>query len=231
MRPLAGSYVDTGLSELNEEQFGANRFALVSRLADDLAHEIKNPLNAIIINLEVLKVRLGKGDADSALERAEVIEHEVRRLHHLMDRLLQLIRPEREEAGSLALDSAMDELLPLIDAQTRLARNRLRVDCSAAVIVHMRRDVFKFAMLNLLTAVHEALGEGGGVLAVGCSVDESSVSLLIAAERAPESAVRPVGPDYEQALETAAALLGSCGGRIERGPGSVTVTLPRAAAS
>ena len=33
----------------------ASRYALLSRLADDLAHEIKNPLHSMVINLEVLR--------------------------------------------------------------------------------------------------------------------------------------------------------------------------------
>lgn len=220
--------MDSGLTHFNEEQLRANRFALVSRLADDLAHEIKNPLNAIIINLEVLKVRIAKGDGGSALERADVIEHEVRRLHHLMDRLLQLLRPDRDDAATLALDSALDELLPLVDAQARLARNRFTVDCSGAVIVPVRRDIFKFAMLNLLTAAHEALGEGGGVLAIRCDAHARSVSLVIDAVTTDGAEYRPGGPAYEQAVEVAAALLGPAGGRIERAAGSVTVVLPRA---
>jgi signal transduction histidine kinase len=223
--------VKSGSSELSEVQLQANRFALVSRLADDLAHEIKNPLNAIIINLEVLKVRLGKGDPASALERAAVIEHEVRRLHHLMDRLLQLLRPERDEATSIALDSALDELLPLVDAQARLARNRFHIDCTASIIVSIRRDVFKFAMLNLLTAMHEALGEGGGDLGIRCDADDQTVTLLIEAITASRTEFRPSGPVFEDAVSVAAVLLAPSGGRIDRGPGSVTVVLPRAASA
>jgi signal transduction histidine kinase len=223
--------VTTRLSDLSDEHFQANRFALVSRLADDLAHEIKNPLNAIIINLEVLKVRVTKGEAASALERAEVIEHELRRLHHLMDRLLQLIRPGPAESEGLALDSALDELLPLIDAQARLARNRLHVDCAPAVIVDFRRDVFKFAMLNLLTAVHETLGEGGGVLGIRCNADDTSVRLVVSADAAgddPGHRIRAPAGGFDHAVAMAAALLAPGGGRIERGTRSVTVTLPRA---
>src|SRR5690606_20355400 len=135
---------------------------------DDLAHEIKNPLNSIVINLEVLKVRVGRGDADGALDRASVIEHEARRLHLMIDRLLQLLRPEREEADSFALDRVFDELMPLVEAQTRLARNTLSIECDASILVPVRRDIFKFAILNLLTTVHERLGENGGTLSVVC---------------------------------------------------------------
>ena len=223
--PSQGPNVDSDLS-LNEEQFQANRYDLLSRLADDLAHEIKNPLNAIIINLEVLRVRVVKGQVPEALERAAVIEHETRRLHGLVDRLLQLLRPYREESGGLALDQVLDELLPLVEAQARLARNEFVVDAEAAVFITMRRDLFKFAMLNLFIAVHERLGEGGGALKVTCRPGEGEVRLRI--EAVHEGNVAP-GPSLPGArtVQLAAALLAASGGRVEPEDSAVSVVLPR----
>jgi signal transduction histidine kinase len=47
--------LSTSRIDLAAEQGLAERFALVRRIADDLAHELKNPLNAMVINLEVLR--------------------------------------------------------------------------------------------------------------------------------------------------------------------------------
>lgn len=215
-------------TELSEEQLRANRYELVSRMADDLAHEIKNPLNAIIINLEVLKVRAGKSDVQAALDRADVIDHEVRRLHHLVDRMLMLIRPDRDDAPSVPLGSAMDELLPLVEAQTRLARNELRTECDGAVFVPLRRDTFKFALLNLLMATHELLGEGGGALAVHCAADDGHIRITIDAvhtsPRPPDAAAEA---GLARAVHTARALISGSGGRIDRRDHGVSVSLPR----
>jgi signal transduction histidine kinase len=216
------------VTDLNEEQFRANRFAIVSQLADDLAHEIKNPLNAIIINLEVLKVRIARGDADSANDRARVIEHEVRRLHLLVDRMLMLVRPERQEEFSLPLDSALDELMPLVEAQARLARNEFVTDCSAAVFVDVRRDVLKFALLNLLIAAHANLGEGGGRLLLHCAPDATTVRITIDVEFAPGRAPAGSDSDIQQAIMIAGALLAPSRGRIEGHGAGVSVILPRA---
>ncbi|HSJ06174.1 MAG TPA: histidine kinase dimerization/phospho-acceptor domain-containing protein [Longimicrobiales bacterium] len=222
--------VESELSRITEDQLRANRFALVSRLADDLAHEIKNPLNSIVINLEVLKVRVAKGDADGAIERAGVIEHEVRRLHALVERLLQLIRPERDEATSLPLEAALDELLPLLEAQTRLARNEFVADCQTSAFVAVRRDVFRFAVLNLLTAVHECLGEGGGTLSVRCSKEDDVVAVVVQATTGADAPpLRPPGAEFDEALAIAAALLHPCGATVDRRPGGVAIRLPRAA--
>lgn len=213
---------------LNEEQFRADRFHLVSRMADDLAHEIKNPLNAIVINLEVLKVRIAKGDAEAALERVRVVEYEARRLHELIDRMLQLLRPEREETSNLALARVLDELLPLVEAQARLARNEFEQDCSVPVFVAMRRDVLKFVLLTLLTSVNDRLGDGGGTIRLACQPSDQHVRISI---RAVPDAVPlpPADTTYDRSLAMVQSLLGPCSGSLERGSDSVDVVLPRAA--
>jgi signal transduction histidine kinase len=213
--------------ELNEEQLRANRYELVSRLADDLAHEIKNPLNAIVINLEVLKVRVTRADTQAALDRADVIEHEIRRLHHLVDRVLLLMRPERNDSPPLPLDTVLDELLPLIEAQTRLARNELRFTCDGAVFVPVTRDNLKFALLNVLVATHDHLGEGGGTLSLRCVADAEAVKIVVEAihtvARPPDAST----DDLARAVATAGALLGGSGARIETLDYGVMIRLPR----
>lgn len=219
--------MESELTPVNEEQFQANRFDLVSRLADDLAHEIRNPLNSIVINLEVLKVRVGRGDATAALDRAAVIELEMRRLHLLIDRLLQLLRPERDEADSFALDQVLDELLPLIEVRARLAGNTFTCGGDTSGRIPMRRDTFKFALLNVLTAVHERLGDNGGSLSLVCAPgDGRQLRLTVSAEKAPPT---PPAADaeYDRSMVVTAALLESSGGALEARPDGVTLLLQR----
>src|SRR5690606_25840506 len=75
-----------------ELEVRANRMDLVARWADDLAHEIKNPLHAMVINLELVKRRAGSGDREPLVDRVEVVEAELHRVHHLVESLLRLVR-------------------------------------------------------------------------------------------------------------------------------------------
>jgi signal transduction histidine kinase len=222
--------VDQEYTEFSAEQFQANRFDVVSRLADDLAHEIKNPLNAIIINLEVLKVRIARGDPGAAADRAQVIEQEVRRLHELVDRMLMLIRPEREEGSDLPVDSALSEILPLVEAQARLARNEFTAVCTATVLIRARRDVFKFALLNLIMAVHARLGEGGGRLAISCAATEDAITFTVTAESL-DGALPVAGEEagIHRAAAVAEALLHAADARITPEDCRVTLVMPRVA--
>jgi signal transduction histidine kinase len=214
---------------LSARQTQANRYDIVSRLADDLAHEIRNPVNSIVIGLEVLRVQLDRGDTDGARRRTAVIEEEVRRLHHLIDRLLLLIRPERTPADSVTLDTVLDEILPLIEAKVRLARNSLVADCPASIIVPAPRDALRLALLNLFIAIHDRLGEGGGTLTCRCTADGDTVRLLVAAETAADATFVPgSGRGVEAAAAVAAALLHGYGTLIGPDENGVTIVLSRA---
>lgn len=217
--------MNTGLDELNDEQFRAIRFDVVSRLTDDLAHEIKNPLNAIVINLEVLRARVKRGDGGAALERADVIEQEARKLHLLIDRLLHLVRPETDDA-SPALDQVLDEILPLVEAQVRLARNSFRSDCVAAVLVAVPRVVLRFALLEAMSAVHERLGDGAGEFTVDCVAAEGAITVRVDSRLAADRDGPAPAP---RLVHMAGALLRPFGGTVHADGTGITLVLPRTA--
>lgn len=210
---------------MKDELFRANRFDIISRLADDLAHEIKNPLNAIVINLEVLKVRLGRGDVEAALDRASVIDEETRRLHGLIDRILQLLRQTREDSGGLALDQVLDEVLPLFAAQARLAHNEFSQEGGAAVSVAVKRDLLKFALLNILTAMHDRLGERNGRIVLRCETDDTTVTLNI--HPIPLGSMPATDGSVGDAVDIADALLAHADGTVSAAGDGVTIVLPR----
>lgn len=205
----------------------ASRYVLVSRLADDLAHEIKNPLHAMVINLEVLRRRLAAGDAEIALERAAVIEQEIERTHHLVDLMLKLVRPDRnDEQHAHSLTGALEEVLPLIELQAKLARVTLHCeDMDIDAPIGVAHPALKFALLALTTPIIEHLRAGarpqeGETLSLSVT-HESAVRVRV---QAPADAL----PD-ERAQEEARVFLRHGGGRIEAAPAesSIYVVLPR----
>jgi hypothetical protein len=91
----------------------------------------------------------------------------------------------------------------------------------------VRRDVLKFALLNLLIAAHTNLGEGGGRLLLQCAPDDTSVRITIDVEFAPDRTPAGSDSDLQQAMLIAGALLAPSGGRIEGQGAGVSVILPR----
>lgn len=161
-------------------QVRVNRLELLGRLADDLAHEIKNPLHSMIINLELLKRRVTDGRAEEALERADVVGHELRRVHSLIEALLQLLRPAEDVEPEVDFAAALDGILPVIRLLGRLAG--VQVDCDTPdfqAIVRIRPDALQHAVLNLVVNALDALPPVNGRIELRTCLTPEEVQLRI----------------------------------------------------
>lgn len=169
---------------LSEQELQANRFALISRLADDLAHEVRNPLHAVFINLEVLRRRVASGDAAVALERAAVIEHEIQRVHEIVDQLLRLLRPDRGGGGPAEIETLFGEVASLVGLHASINGIAIRYQPCPAATVAAPRDALRFALLNLAEAVLDVARAVGGTLVLSGECDADEVRIRVAAEPA-----------------------------------------------
>lgn len=210
------------------DEIRANRYDVLSRLADDLAHEIKNPLNAIVVNLEVLRKRVSTGTTDAALERTDVIEQEIRRVHALVDQLLQLLRPARGEVGPLAIDGIIDSLMPPLEIQAKAARVTLAFQLQPSLYAQIRSEPFKFALLNLVTRAIDAEAEAGGGVAIEAKRAADEIYIIVVCSKA-------VLTRDEACLQFCRTLVEAAGGDLESaephsgGSGStVTLVMPPA---
>ncbi|MFW6331531.1 MAG: sensor histidine kinase [Gemmatimonadota bacterium] len=155
----------------------ANRLELVSRWADDLAHEIKNPLHAMVINLELVKRRAGGPDPAPLIERAEVVESELQRVHELVDSLLRLVRPWGA-AQTTSVDTVFNALLPVFTARARIRRVEYAHEGEPAIVA-MRPGELAQVVLNLLDNALEATA-GGGQLRTTVERTDGGVVLTVA---------------------------------------------------
>jgi signal transduction histidine kinase len=138
----------------------ANKLALVERLADDLAHEIKNPLHSMVINLEVLRrriARLQEGEQADLLRYAGVLGGELDRVTHRIDILLRMVRPERG-AELTTLAQTIEEMLDLLELERE--RHGVAIDFLPApqpLRGHLRREhAWQLTMNLLLEALDSA---------------------------------------------------------------------------
>jgi len=210
-------------SGLDDTHVRANRYDVLSRLADDLAHEIKNPFNAIVVNLEVARRRIVAGSVDGALERADIVEQEVRRVHSLVDELLQLLRPTRSETGPVAVDGIIESLASALHLQARAARVTLEYKSESSLYAQIRPDALKFALLNLLSCAIDAEAEAGGTISVTTRRAAEGVYAIVMCSRAVLS-------HNDDRVRYCGTLMESAGGEMEapepqQGGSGSTVTL------
>lgn len=208
----------------------AYRHDLVGRIVDDLAHEIRNPLHALVINVEVLKRRIAAGANDSAMDRAVVIEQELERVHRTVDRLITLIRPDPQAPERCVPGAVIEDLRPLFDAQAQAARLALdlRID-DTQTSVHVAPAQLRFAVLALVECA-VAPPPVDRTLRVHLSRDGGDVLLRVYGVAAP-----PGDTGVREAVRFAAAVVKDSGGTVSRddedGNGSVlTLCMPPASA-
>ena len=221
----------------------ANRMDLVSRWADDLAHEIKNPLHAMVINLELVKRRAGSTDPEPIVQRAEVVEAELHRVHGLVDSMLRLVRPW-PPGSSVDPDRVFEDLLPVLGARTRIRRLDFEHHPGGAP-VDLSPEGMAVVLLNLMDNAIDAAPAGGRIVTRCQTGDRVRITVTDSGPGVPpEIADRVLEPGVsgrEQraglGLSVSARLVREAGGEltVEGGTGGsgtvVTVVLPPSASA
>lgn len=198
---------------------------LISRFADDVAHEIRNPLNALVINIEVLRRRVAAGDAEGAAGRIDVIAEEVGRVHASIERFIALLRPLRVADNRTDLADAFDDVLPLLRLRAGALRAGLDGPGEFEAHVALPRDRVRFALLDAGMAGFERAGPDGHL---SCTVEGDDQFWRVHwAARTGEAAGEPD-------LRLARAIVADAGGeadvRTTAGNGfEIVLTLPRIA--
>jgi signal transduction histidine kinase len=201
----------------------ADKLELLERLSDALAHEIKNPLHSMVINLEVLKRRLARapdGGGD-ALRYAVVLGDELDRVTLRVELLLRLARPDRRGPEVTTLAEIADEVMELVHLEARHRELEVRFTSSGpAVPVRVARQRARQIVLDLiLDAMDEAAA--GATLAVEVVGHETTAELRVTGD----------GPGGTERLAIAAALAEAAGGRVVHDDRVRALVLPRARSS
>jgi len=185
----------------------------LQRLADRAAHELRNPLNGALLNVEVLRARATReGLGAAALAPfADAAATELARATELTEALLALARPVAEPVD---LAVALRPLFVLAGAVAR-------AEGSSVVLEHMPTALGRCALGG--DAVR-----GTVALALAAAVREGAVVVAALVEEGDELALRLDGaaalPDETRARIGAAAV------RLDEVPRRVTLLFPRAAA-
>lgn len=154
----------------------------LGRLVGALAHEIRNPLNAIRLNLHALRnvllgrATLGEEEIQQAVEESN---REIERLSELMKTMLGYARPDQAIAEEVNLNTEIDAissfLAPLMDRD----QTELVIDTpDLPIIVFIDPDRLRQALLNLVNNAREAAGDGGRV-SLTITATDTAASIII----------------------------------------------------
>jgi signal transduction histidine kinase len=153
--------------ELERARQSAARASYVGLLASGLAHEIRNPLNAMNMNIQMLEEEMSSGPGSADGEHGELLEStksEIKRLERLVNNFLAYARPARPHFETTDPNLVVREVLRLLEADFRQSAVELRQDLEP-LLPHAETDVtqIKQALINLLVNARQVLKEGGTV--------------------------------------------------------------------
>lgn len=156
----------------------SRRMAAIGRLTAGVGHEVKNPINAIVVHLELLRNKLDAKE-HPAVRHLEVIESEIQRLDRVVQTLVDFSRPVELQLKEVDLRRVVSGVLLLASAELE-TRNVFVVSHlpDRAVPVKVDEDLVRQALLNVVLNGAQAMAEGG-VLTVSLGADGRVASVSI----------------------------------------------------
>jgi len=236
------SSADSTSDDLNQRL--VDNYTEIARLAGGLAHEIKNPLSTIRLNMELLAEEFSDSENPRerrALAKVKVVQRECQRLQELLDNFLDFAKVRRLKPEPSNLNQQVREVLDFFQPKARKARIVvLDYLTSDLPTVLLDRESFRGALLNLVLNAEQAMPEGGQLVVrtsvtgegvaldlidTGCGMDEKTRQHIFDAFFSTKSGGSGLG------LPTARKIIEAHGGQIlvqsEPGRGTkFTIKLP-----
>src|ERR1700676_4055043 len=139
----------------------SRRISAIGRLTSGVAHEVKNPINAIVVHLELLRTKLDSTSPD-AMRHLDVIEMEIRRLDRGGQTLVDFSRPVELQLREQDLRDVIGDVLALATEELSTRNVTLTsVLPTKPVVVNVDADLLKQAALNVIQNGAQAMPEGG----------------------------------------------------------------------
>jgi signal transduction histidine kinase len=173
---------------LEDELEVARRVSAIGNLTRGVAHEVKNPLNAMAIHLDLLLSKARNGSAANIEPHVEVIRREIERLDRVVRTFLDFTRPVELNFSNADLVEAARSVRELALAAAASHAIDIRVESSEPEVrAWVDRDLIEQAVLNLVNNGIEAmahdprLGDGDG-LSAGKSAPGRALTLQVSRE-------------------------------------------------
>ncbi len=139
----------------------SRRLAAIGRLTSGVAHEVKNPINAIVVHLELLREKMRDIDPDTR-RHMDIIGREIHRLDRVVQVLVDFNRPVELRLVDFDLRRLVEDVVLL--AAPEAARQGVTLEtrlASTPLPVRADSDLIKQALLNVILNGVQAMSDGG----------------------------------------------------------------------
>jgi len=169
------------LRQTRQQLVVAEKLAALGELTAGVAHEINNPTQVILGNMDMLMAELGK-KMDPVRDEVELVIQQVYRIQEIINNLLQYARPN-EYAGYLTevdVNSLVGETLKLVRHLHSINRFTTELQLHATRTVKISQQELQQVMVNLLVnAVHALPDRDGRVCIVTRDWENRGVAIIV----------------------------------------------------
>jgi signal transduction histidine kinase len=182
------------LSQVHSTLNYSQKLAALGRLMAGVAHEVKNPLNAMTIHLELLKQKLarrpaavavGGGGAEAAgapdvTKHVGVIADEIRRLDEVIAGFLKFARPDELRLQPVGLTTLISDVSTTVGPQAAERGITVKTDCPADLPdINADPGMLQQALLNLALNACDAMPDGGTLRLTGRAAPRRRVEVRV----------------------------------------------------
>jgi signal transduction histidine kinase len=157
----------------------SRRLSASGRLTRGVAHEVKNPINAIVLHLQLLQNKLAEQEPDTR-RHVDIIDSEIHRLDRVVQTLVDFTRPRDLHLEEIDLRRLLDDVAQLAapDAEQHgVTIQRQRAPQPLPVKVDL--DLMKQAFLNVVINGVQSMPQGGRLTIAARREDDAIIAEVV----------------------------------------------------
>jgi len=152
--------------------------AAVGTLSAGLAHEVKNPLSAVLGYAQLSKRKLDQPEA--LMKNLDIIENETKRCNEIISNLMQFSRQEKGEFEQIAVNDVVIKSLAIVDHQLSLKNVKLESTLAEDIpLIAGNANQLQQVLMNLMINAQHAIGEDGGTVTLESFVQNEAVIMTV----------------------------------------------------
>ena len=154
----------------------SRRLSASGRVTGGVAHEVKNPINAIVLHLQLLQNKLAQLDPDTR-RHMDIIGSEIHRLDRVVQTLVDFMRARELHLMELDLRQVLEDVALLATPDAEQHGVAIKLDMPGAPLpIKADLDFMKQALLNVVLNGIQAMPQGGELTIAARSEDDSIVA-------------------------------------------------------
>jgi signal transduction histidine kinase len=155
----------------------SEKMASVGRLAAGLAHELGNPLQIVMGYVELMQRR---SESEAQVEIISRMDRELKRIHDILQKLLEFARPVREQVETCDINTLVTECGFLLKGRKGFRTIEFEEDLDPSLAaVSTEPEKLRQILVNLIFNAADALFESGGKITLRTRKSENGLEITV----------------------------------------------------